>query len=307
MPERTTPSAPNSQVRVVDWLMEALFEHGVSHAFMVPGGGAMHLNDAVGLNDAIEPVCVLHEQAAAIAAEAYTKASGRLALCLVTSGPGGTNAITGVAGGWLDSTPMFIVSGQVKRADLVGTTRVRQRGVQELDMSALVTSITKYAAMVDQPESIRFHFEKALHLATSGRPGPVWLEIPLDVQGAMIDPAALQGFEPEESEGQATLDPPGLARVVDQVAEMLQQSNRPLVLVGSGVRIAGADEDVLTLIEALGVPVMTTWPAMGIVGEDHPLYVGRPGPGGSWGQLCASERGLPALPRRSAGHGDDGV
>jgi acetolactate synthase-1/2/3 large subunit len=272
-----SPRAQTRPVRVADWIMDALVRRGVTHAFMLAGGGAMYLDDAAGAQPGLELVCALHEQAAAIAAEAYTKVSGRLALCLVTSGPGGTNAVTGVAGAWLDSTPMIVISGQVKRADLVGTTGVRQRGVQELDMSAIVGSITKDAVLVAEPTRIRYHLERALHLATSGRPGPVWLEVPLDVQGATVDPDALEGFDPKELPPAPTLDGDGLAVAAAQVASMLAESERPLVLIGAGVRLAGAEQRVVSLVEALGTPVLTTWPAMGIVGDDHPLYVGRPG------------------------------
>ena len=207
--------------------MNALVERGIDHAFMVAGGGAMYLNDAVGMHPEIETVCMLHEQAAAIASEAFTKVSGRLALCMVTSGPGGTNAITGVAGAWLDSTPMIVISGQVKRADLVGDTGVRQRGVQELSMSDLVRSITKYAALIDQPESVRYQLERALYSATSGRPGPVWLEVPLDVQGAVVDPDLLQGFDPHQMARDETLDRPALAAAAATVARCCGTANAP--------------------------------------------------------------------------------
>ena len=226
----------------------------------------------------LEVVCTLHEQAAAIAAEAYWKASGDLALCLVTAGPGGTNAITGVAGGWLDSTPMVIVSGQVKRADLVGSTGVRQRGVQELDLVSIVRSITKYSAMVTEPATIRYHLERALHLATTGRPGPVWLDVPLDVQGATVNPATMSAFDPSELPVPTSiLTPSEVMSAADSVLDMLEEAKRPLVLVGAGVRLAKAERRLLALLEAIGTPVITTWPAMGIVGEEHPLYVGRPG------------------------------
>jgi acetolactate synthase I/II/III large subunit len=265
-------------MRVVDWIMDALVQRGMDHVFMVAGGGAMHLNDAAGVHPGLETICMLHEQAAAIAAEAFTKVSGRLALCLVTSGPGGTNAITGVAGAWLDSTPMIVISGQVKRADLVGDTRVRQRGVQELSMSALIASITKYAALIESPESVRYHLERALDAATSGRPGPVWLEVPLDVQGAMIQPEMTDGFHPRELPPDDALDSAEIETAATTVAEMLRASERPLVLVGAGVRLSGCESALIELVEQLRIPVLTTWPAMGIIGEEHPLYVGRPGP-----------------------------
>lgn len=267
-----------ASVRVADWIMGTLVDHGLEQAFMVAGGGAMHLNDAAGAQLGLDVVCVLHEQAAAIAAEAYAKVSGKLALCLVTAGPGGTNAVTGVAGGWLDSTPMIVISGQVKRADLVGTTGVRQRGVQEVDLSTIVSSITKYAVMVTDPEQIRYHLERALYLATSGRPGPVWIEVPLDVQAALIDPERLVGFDPHELPASPTLGPNDLERAAADVVAMLRDAKRPLVLVGAGVRLAGAEAGLLSLVEQCSIPVLTTWPAMGIVGDDHPLHVGRPGP-----------------------------
>ncbi|HVM67011.1 MAG TPA: thiamine pyrophosphate-binding protein, partial [Acidimicrobiales bacterium] len=233
-----------------------------------------------------EVVCTQHEQAAAIAAETYTKLSGRLALCLVTTGPGGTNAVTGVAGGWLDSTPMVVVSGQVKTADLARGWGVRQRGVQELDIVSIVRPITKDAVMVDDPSTIRYHVERAVHLATSGRPGPVWLDIPLDVQAAEVDPSALVGFtapaEPSSDE---------LVATAREVADMLRSARRPLALLGAGVRLAGAEDVALRLVERLGLPVLTTWPAHGIVGDDHPLFVGRPGPlaarGANFALQCA--------------------
>jgi acetolactate synthase-1/2/3 large subunit len=260
--------------RVVDWIFDELIRRGVRHVFMVSGGGAMYLNDALALRPELEVVCFLHEQAAAIAAEAYAKVSGNIALCLVTSGPGGTNAVTGVAGAWLDSTPMIIISGQVKRADLVGTTGVRQRGVQELDLSSIVGSITKSASMVMEPSDIRVHLDRAFDLAMGGRRGPVWIEIPLDVQAAPIDPASLAEYERSVS---ALPDSNEAEVAATRTAELLLTAKRPVLLVGAGVRSAGAVDQLLALVDALGVPVMTTWPAMGVVGEDHDLYVGRPG------------------------------
>src|SRR5450755_3820965 len=165
---------------------------------MVPGGGAMHLNDSLGQSKSITWVSNLHEQASAMAAETYAKATGNLGVALFTTGPGGTNAITGVAGAWLDSTPCLFLSGQVKRSDLKGRTGVRQMGVQEIDIISAVKAMTKYAVLITDPASIRFHLEKAVHLARSGRPGPVWLDIPLDVQASPIDADALAGFDPAE-------------------------------------------------------------------------------------------------------------
>lgn len=264
-------------VRVADWIMGHLADHGFRQVFMVAGGGAMHLNDAAGAQGDLEVVATLHEQGAAIAAEAYAKASGRMALCLVTTGPGGTNAVTGVTGAWLDSTPMLVLSGQVKRPDLAGTTGVRQRGVQEVDTVAIVGAITKVAEMVTDPLRIRYQLERALHLATTGRPGPVWLDIPLDVQAAVVDPDGLAGFDPAELPPPPTLGPAEVERAADEIAAAVAAAQRPLLYLGSGVHLAGAAHEARALAEALGVPVATTWPAQGIVGDEHPLSIGRPG------------------------------
>ncbi|HTX01017.1 MAG TPA: thiamine pyrophosphate-binding protein, partial [Acidimicrobiales bacterium] len=271
------PSAPGATVRLADWMMGAIARSGIRHVFMVAGGGAMHLDDAAGAHPGLEVVCFLHEQAAAIAAEAYAKVAGIPALCLVTTGPGGTNAITGVAGGFLDSTPMLVVSGQVKRADRVGSTGVRQRGIQELDICRIVAPITKDARVVEDQTEVRRELERALLLARSGRPGPVWLDVPLDVQGAPIDPDRLAGYDPSEAPPQPQLAGRPLADAARRVAGMLAEAERPLLLAGAGVRLAGAEERFRSYVERAGVPVLTTWPAMGVVGEEHPLHVGRPG------------------------------
>lgn len=265
-------------VRASDWIMDCLARVGVRHVFMLAGGGAMHLNDAAGNHPSLTTVCTLHEQAAAIAAETYAKASSRPTLCLVTSGPGSTNAITGVAGAWLDSTPMIIISGQVKRADLVGNTGVRQRGVQEVDIISMVTPITKHAVLLDDPLSIRFEMERAIHLAGSGRPGPVWIDIPLDIQAAMIDPGSLPGFEKPGRSSLQAHPGPVLDDVAGEILGALNNARRPLVLLGAGVRLSGSETRVRELVEKLGIPVLLTWPAQGVIGDEHPLFVGRPGP-----------------------------
>jgi acetolactate synthase-1/2/3 large subunit len=190
-------------VKLSDFVAQFLVDRGVEHVFTLVGGAAMHLNDSIGGRREIVCVSNLHEQACAIAAEAYAKYDNRLGVAVVTAGPGGTNAITGVAGAWLDSTPVLVISGQVKRADLKGDAGVRNMGPQELDLPTIVSSITKYAVTVTDPATIRHHLEKAVHIATSGRPGPVWLEIPLDVQAARIEPDSLVGYEPAEG-----ADPP---------------------------------------------------------------------------------------------------
>jgi acetolactate synthase-1/2/3 large subunit len=265
-------------VKLSDWVFRFIAGLGVKHVFMVTGGGAMHLNDSLGQQRDIEYVCTLHEQAAAMAAESYAKLTGDLGVCVVTAGPGGTNAITGVAGAWLDSTPMLVLSGQAKRADLKGNSGVRQMGVQEVDIVSIVAPITKYAVTVLEPADIRYHMETAVHLARTGRPGPVWLDLPLDVQGAAIDETSLRGFDPAADAEPDPAQASQIAAAVRRAIELLNEADRPVVLIGNGVRLGGARAEMRELIERLGHPVLTTWPAHDMVPDDHPLMVGRPGP-----------------------------
>ncbi len=185
-------------MKLSDYVAQKMVAHGISHVFMVTGGGAMHLNHSFGMHKELECIFNHHEQACAMAAEAYYRLSNRMALVNVTSGPGGTNAITGVYGAWVDSIAMLVISGQVKWETTVRSTGLplRQYGDQELDIEELVKPITKYCAMVTDPNTIRYHLEKAMYIATSGRPGPVWLDIPLNVQAAVIDPDSLPSFNP---------------------------------------------------------------------------------------------------------------
>ncbi len=264
-------------IKLSDYVAQKCVELGVSHAFMVTGGGAMHLNHSLGTHPQIECIFNHHEQACAMGAEAYYRLTNRLALVNVTSGPGGTNAITGVYGAFVDSIGMVVLSGQVKWETTVRSTGLplRQYGDQELDIEPLVRPITKYVAMVTDPQTIRYHLEKAFYLARSGRPGPCWLDIPLNVQGAKIDPATLPGFDPAE------IDEPwnkaDCTALSGQVLQKLQQAQRPVVFVGSGVRLSGAHAQFLRLIDKLGVPVVTAWNAHDVLWNDHPLYCGRPG------------------------------
>src|SRR5215207_7215663 len=205
-------------MKLSDYVMQVIAAEGVKHVFMLPGGGAMHLNDSLGRADGVDFVCNLHEQASAIAAEAYARVTNNLGVAMVTSGPGATNAITGVAGAWLDSTPCLFLSGQVKRADLKGNSGLRMLGVQEVDIVSLISPITKYAVTITDPATVRYHVEKALFLARSGRRGPVWLDFPLDVQAAQIDPESLTGFDPR-SEGLQAAASPDLDASVDQIIE----------------------------------------------------------------------------------------
>jgi len=263
-------------MKLSDYVFRFIADLGVKHVFMVPGGGAMHLNDSLGKYPELEYVCNLHEQASAIAAEAYARVTNLLGVALVTTGPGGTNAITGVAGAWLESTPCLIISGQVKRADMKGELQIRQRGPQELDIISIVKSITKYAVTVTDPTSIRYHLEKAVALATSGRKGPVWLDIPLDVQAASIEPDSLPGFNRGEMETSETIQPT-LAKQVEETIKLLNHAERPVLLVGNGVRSAGADELILKLVDMLGIPVLTTWMGIDLISDECPFFFGKPG------------------------------
>ena len=261
-------------MKLSDYVIDFLVEHGVKHVFMLPGGGAMHLNDSLGKRRSeIEFICNLHEQACAIAAEAYAKISNELGVAMVTTGPAGTNSVTGVAGAWLDSMPCLFLSGQVKRADIKTGTGVRQLGAQEVDIVSIVQSITKYAVTVLEPESIRFHLEKALHLAKSGRPGPVWIDIPLDVQATKIEPKNLKGFLREES----AIDPKKLTEQVRELIALLGRAERPVIVAGNGIRGAGAVPEFLRVVEAVRAPVLTTWLGMDLLADNHPLFAGRPG------------------------------
>lgn len=271
-------------VKLSDWVAEQLVQHGITDVFMLTGGGAMHLNHSIGTHKALTTTFCHHEQALSMAAEAYTRFSNRLAVVNVTSGPGGTNAITGVYGAYVDSVGMLVISGQVKNETTVRHTGLplRQYGDQELDIVPIVQTITKYAMMVTDPKSIRCHLEKAIYLAKTGRPGPTWLDIPLDVQAAKIDPDELDpGFDPAE------LDEPwrhtDITDAAARIIELVKKAKRPVVFAGGGVRLSGAHGDFIQFVERLGIPVVTGWNAHDVIWNDHPLYCGRPGTVGDRG------------------------
>lgn len=263
-------------MKLSDYVIDVLMQQGVKHVFMLPGGGAMHLNDSLGKRrEKIEFVPLLHEQAVSIATEAYAKVTNKLSVAMVTSGPAGTNAVTGVAGAWLDSMPCLFVSGQVKRADLKTGTQLRQLGSQEVDIVNIVHSITKYAVTITEPQDIRYHLEKALYLATHGRPGPVWIDIPLDVQAASIEPSKLKGFFPELDNNRK--DQHQVKKDVETLIFMLERAERPVLVVGNGIRVAHALEEFHQLLKILNIPVLTTWLGMDLISEEDPLFGGRPG------------------------------
>lgn len=268
-------------MKLSDYVVRFIADQGVKHVFLVTGGGAMHLNQSLAGESRLTPVCNSHEQASAICAESYAKATNHLGVCMVTTGPGGTNAVTGVAGAWLDSTPTLFVSGQVKRPDRMFDSNgqplgMRQLGVQEVDIVSIVQPITKYAVTVLDPSEIRYHLEKAVYLAMHGRPGPVWIDIPLDVQAALIgDAEKLRAFDPSDLPAQ-----PGVSDLdleIGRLIEKLNQAERPLLYAGNGIRLARAEREFKQLRKLLGVPTVATWCAADLVPSDDPTYVGRPG------------------------------
>lgn len=263
-------------MKVSDYIVKFLEEKGVSDAFMISGGLAMHLNDSFGNSQKIKYYCTYHEQAAAIAAEGYAKVTGKMAVCIVTAGPGSSNTITGVVGQWQDSVPVLYISGQVRTEILVPEdSRLRQYGEQELNIVEIVKSITKYAVSVKDPLTIRYHLEKAMYLATSGRPGPVWIEIPLDIQASVVDEKKLKGFNPHEIV--KAKDPQILRKNVKKTIELIKKSKRPVILAGNGIRIAGAYSDFLKLVDLFRIPVLTASCANDLMYATSPLYFGNPG------------------------------
>ncbi|MCX5510527.1 thiamine pyrophosphate-binding protein [Pseudomonas sp. BJa3] len=260
-------------MRVADFIFDFIASKGVGHVFFLPGGGAMHLNNALFQQQRLTAVSMLHEQGAAIAAEGYARTSGKFGACLVTSGPGATNAITGLAGAWFESTPAMFVSGQVKRADLKGDSGLRQLGTQELDIVSVVGPLTKYAVCLLDPLRVRYELEKAHHMMLSGRKGPVWIDVPLDVQATEINPEQLESYQPETEVLPSAPDAVALKHLVSR----LRQAERPVLLVGNGVHAAGAQRSMRQLIESLGLPTLTTWIGADLLEYEHPLYVGRCG------------------------------
>ncbi len=260
-------------IRVADYITQALVEHGITDVFLVTGGAAMHLNDAIGRNKAINHISCHHEQACSMAAASYYRLTNRLAAVNVSAGPGDLNAISGVFGAWVESLGLIVISGQVKYETTVRSTNLplRQLGDQEVDITKLVESITKYAVMITDPASVRYHLERAIYLARTGRPGPVWLDVPMNVQGALIDPEMLEGFHPPSAEVSAVQ---GHAK---RVRDLLLQSERPIVFVGSGVRLAKAESNFLEFIERWRIPVVTGFNAHDLLWGDHPCFIGRQG------------------------------
>ena len=269
------------KIRLADYVANFLVEHDVKDVFSVVGGGAMHLNDALGHNKGLKVTYNHHEQACAIAAEAYARLDNKIAAVCVTTGPGGTNALTGVVGGWLDSIPMFIISGQV-RYDTTARFALKEKGAflramgdQEYDIVKSVEPMTKYAVMIEDPLTIRYHLERAWYLATSGRPGPVWIDIPVNYQGMIIETEGLKGYDPEEDD--ILLPPPVDDAVIEKVLEKIKKAKRPVFHAGYGIRLSGAYEEFRKVLEKLNIPIVTYWNAIDLIEDEHPLYCGRAG------------------------------
>lgn len=270
------------KIRMADYIVDFLAAHGVTDCFTVVGGGAMHLNDAFGHDERIQCIYNHHEQACAIAAEAYARLENRIAAVCVTTGPGGTNAITGVVGGWLDSIPMFVVSGQVRydttaryAERFTGGLPLRAVGDQEFDITKSVECMCKYAVMLEESTDIRYILEKAWHLATTGRPGPVWVDVPVNYQGMLIETDELRGYDIDEREEE--LPKPVSDEIIDAVLAEISKAKRPVIYAGGGVRISGGFEVFRKVVDKLGVPVVTYWNSIDLIEDEHSLYCGRGG------------------------------
>lgn len=268
--------------RLADYIADFLAAHGVKDVFTVVGGGAMHMNDALGHHEQLTSTYSHNEQGSAIAAEAYARLHNKPACLCVTTGPGGTNAITGVVGGWLDSIPMFVISGQVRydttaryAMQFTDGLPLRAVGDQEYDIVKSVAPMTKYAVMVEDPKTIRYHLERAWHLMSTGRPGPVWLDVPVNYQGGYIETDELMGYDPAEDDAQ--LPPAVETSTVETVLEMIRNAQRPVIYAGGGIRLSGGFNAFRQMIEKLGVPVVTYWNSVDVIEDAHPLYCGRGG------------------------------
>lgn len=268
--------------RLADYVADFLVGHGISDCFMVTGGGAMHLNDALGHKEGLHCTYNHHEQGCAIAAEAYSRVNNKMAAICVTTGPGGTNAITGVVGGWLDSVPMFVISGQVRydttaryMEQFSDGLSFRAVGDQEFDITKSVSNMCKYATMIEDPMQIRYALEKGYHLAMTGRRGPAWIDIPVNFQGCLIETDDLKGYDPKEDE--ANMPVPVSVDTVKAVVEKIRASKRPVLYAGNGIRLSEGYEQFRKALDKLNIPVATCWDSIDAIEDENPLYVGRGG------------------------------
>lgn len=262
-------------VKLSDYVFKFIADLGVDHVFMVVGGANSHLADSVGKNQNLRYVCAQHEQAAAMAAEGYARASGKIGVALVTSGPGSTNALTGVCGAWCDSVPCVFISGQVASNLTTDGRTIRQLGVQQINIIDIVRPVTKFAVMVTEPKLIRYHLEEAVFKAKNDRPGPVWIDIPADIQRVQVEPDELVSFR-QNLHKETCLDE-NLKKLMLQVVTMLKTAQRPILIAGYGIRLAGAQDEFLKLVRKLDFPVVTTWNGIDLIDHGHPLYVGSAG------------------------------
>lgn len=270
------------KVRLADYVAEFMTEHGITDCFMVTGGGAMHLNDALGHKQGLHCTYNHHEQACAIAAEAYARVNNKIAAVCVTTGPGGTNAITGVVGGWLDSIPMLVISGQVRydttaryMSQYTDGLQLRAVGDQEFDITKSVGCMCKYATMIEKPEQIRYALEKAYHLAMTGRKGPSWIDIPVNYQGTYIETEELVGYDPTEDSINMPL--PVNIELIDEVINKIKQARRPVLYAGNGIRLSGGYDAFRKAVDKLNIPVVTCWDSIDAIEDEKPLYTGRGG------------------------------
>ena len=264
----------SATMKASDYIFSELAALGIKDVFTVSGGAAMHLLDSLGTNPDINHISTHHEQAAAMAAEGNARITGVPGAVLVTSGPGGTNTLTGVCGAWIDSIPVIYLSGQVTSNTLIENTGLRQFGIQESDIVSMVKSVTKYAVTIKDLNQLKYHLQKAIHLATTGRPGPVWLDIPLDIQGKMIVPDECPSFEPEAKQlPENNL----LKKQVRECIELLKRSDRPVLISGYGIRLAKGEKEFLNLVEKMGIPVISSWTTSDMIPSEHKFSIGRSG------------------------------
>lgn len=264
-------------MKLSDYVVEFIKKNVADSVFLLSGGGIMHLVDSVGKSD-INSICCHHEQGAVIAAEGYGRIKNIPGVAVVTTGPGGTNALTGIAGAWLDSIPMMVIAGQVKRSDITpyenGTPIVRQIGMQELNVVDMARPISKYAVTVMDVNDIRYHLEKGLYLAIHGRPGPVFIEIPLDVTTAEIDPENLKSFDSSELEEKIEIS----QEIMDEIISLMKKARKPLLMAGNGIRLAGGEEILWKLLEKTKINTVTSmFTADDLVTYDYEYYLGRQG------------------------------
>ncbi len=259
-------------MKISDYIIDFVASLGVKDVFCVTGGGAMHLDNSLGSSEKVTGVFMLHEQGASIASESYARVHEGYGVCLVTSGPGGTNAITGLVGAYIDSIPVIYISGQAKRADLVGDQGIRQFGIQEVDIISLVKAYAKYAVQIKEPEDIRYELEKAAAIAVNGRPGPVWIDVPLDIQASNVEPESLASFD-----ASALPDYEAKDEDVTKVIEAINKSAKPVLVLGHGIRLGHDVDQARKLYNSLQFPILTSWNGVDLIEDTHPLFFGRPG------------------------------